>query len=395
MPMALNRTYKIIFLILLNVSLHGCVEPFELETDVFESALVVEATITDELKHQEVKLTRTYRLEEDAPSSESNALVRVVDDAQNEYNFEESSPGIYTSITPFQALPQRIYTLFIEAEDGRTYSSEPAALVTGGEITDLYATRTENSEGEDGIALLINNVNKSGSEDYYRYEYEETFEIFAPVKKDLDLILENNELVLVEKTKEEYRCFKTLESQEIVLASTATLSEDRLEGFLVRFIQQGNPIISHRYSILVEQYAVSREVYTFYETLEELSQSESLFSQTQPGFLSGNLFSEENPEEKVLGYFSVSEVSTERTFFSFQDFFNDSEDRPSYISDYCPVSEPYPQKPALKEMIRSGNAKFYERIPVGLSPPFYRVVRAECVDCTLTGTNKVPEFWEE
>ncbi len=394
--MVLNKTNKIFFLVLLNLSALGCVEPFELETEVFESALVIEATITNELKHQQVKLSRTYRLEEDVSPKESNARVTVIDDAQNEFLFEETNPGIYTSLSPFQALPQRIYSLHIETEDGRTYSSQPAALVTGGKITDLYATRTQNSRGEDGIALLVNSVNESGSEDYYRYEYEETFEIFAPIKKGFDLILEDNELVLVEKTKEEYRCFKTFESQEVVLANTTSLTEDRLEGFLVRFIQQGNPIISHRYSALVRQYAVSQEVYIFYETLKELSQSESLFSQTQPGFLNGNIFSEENPEEeKVLGYFSVSQVTEKRVFFSFEDFFSEDEDRPSYISDLCPVSEPLPQEPKLKEMIRSGNAKFYERVPVGFIPPFYRVVRAECVDCTLTGTNKVPEFWEE
>ena len=389
--MILKKINKNLLLLIISLSVVGCVEPFEMESDVFESALVIEATITDELKHQEVQLSRTYRLEEDAPAAESGAAVRVVDDMQNEYLFEEVSPGNYVSISEFKALPERLYSLKIETVDGRNYSSQPAALVTGGEITDLYATRTENSKGEDGIALLINSINESGSENYYRYEYEETFKIFAPFKKSMDLAIVNDEVVLVEKTKEEYRCFKTLESQEIVLANTATLNEDRLDGFLVRFIEKGNPIISTRYSILVKQYAVSREVYNFYKALKELSQSESLFSQTQPGFLSGNLFSEENPEEKVLGYFSVSEVTTERIFFNFTDFFTEDDEQPSYISDYCPVSDPYFPGPRLKEIIRSGNAKFFGRAP----GPTYKVVRAECVDCTLTGTNKVPEFWKE
>ncbi len=390
--MIVNKLNKTLLLLFITLSFIGCVEPFELETDVFESALVVEATITDELKHQQVKLSRTYRLEADAPPIESNARVSVVDDAQNEFLFKETSPGIYSSIAEFEALPQRLYIIKIETADGRSYSSQPAALVTGGEITDLYATRTENARGEDGIALLINSQNASGSTNYYRYEYEETFEIFSPYKKLMDFSLANDTITLVEKEKEEYRCFKTLESQEIVLASTATLNENRLDNYLVRFIEKGNPIVSNRYSILVQQYAVSREVYNFYEALKELSQSESLFSQTQPGFLNGNLFSEENPEEeKVLGFFSVSGVTSRRIFFSFSDFFDDDEEQPSYISDYCPVSDPYPPGPELEALIRSGNIKFFGRQP----GPIYTVVRAECVDCTLTGTNKVPEFWEE
>ena len=55
--------YLVVFLMLIS-----CVEPFEIKTIDFESALVVEATITDELKNHVVKLSRAFKLEEDEVS---------------------------------------------------------------------------------------------------------------------------------------------------------------------------------------------------------------------------------------------------------------------------------------------------------------------------------------
>ena len=58
----------------------GCVEQIDLKTISFEDALVVEGTITNELKIHQIKLSRTFKLEESIPATESNAIVEVIDD---------------------------------------------------------------------------------------------------------------------------------------------------------------------------------------------------------------------------------------------------------------------------------------------------------------------------
>jgi len=40
---------------------NSCIEPFEFETIDFEDTLVIEATITNELKYHEINLTRTFK----------------------------------------------------------------------------------------------------------------------------------------------------------------------------------------------------------------------------------------------------------------------------------------------------------------------------------------------
>jgi len=75
----------------------------------------------------------------------------------------------------------------------------------------------------------------------------------------------------------------------------------------------------NRYSIFVKQYVQNFAAHTFYQTLKDISGSESILSQTQPGFFAGNIKSDDNPNEKVIGFFDVSSVSNKRIFFNFSD----------------------------------------------------------------------------
>ena len=98
----------IFYLLLIGVTANSCVEPFDFETISFDDALVIEATITNEFKLQEICLTRTFKFEENAPFGESNANVVITDDLLNTYLFEETIPGKYISINEFSAEPNRI-----------------------------------------------------------------------------------------------------------------------------------------------------------------------------------------------------------------------------------------------------------------------------------------------
>ena len=59
---------------------YGCVEPFEINADGdFEDVLVVEGTVTNEVKRQTVRLSRSSPLEESGIITENNAMVTVKD----------------------------------------------------------------------------------------------------------------------------------------------------------------------------------------------------------------------------------------------------------------------------------------------------------------------------
>lgn len=388
-----------VFLILLPVTypFTGCVEPVELQTEDFKSALVVEGIITDELKRQEIQLRRTFPLEVDGPSPESDALVSVTDDFGNEYLFEEAAPGYYLSLDEFQAISGRSYVLHIETAGG-TYVSQPQQIPTHSEISDLYAERTLH-KGDDGVALLVDLEASSGASGYFKYTYEETYKIISPFTFPLDLVYRDGKFIEVPKTKEERVCYATKKSQEIILANTNAQEGNRLNHYLVRFIDSDNAALAYRYSLLLKQYSISEETYSFYETLKDFSDSESIFSQNQPGFINGNIRSVQNPDEKVIGVFSAAAVDSERIFFNFEDFFDLDEGRPLGVE--CEISRPSVLVPPLAErlgaQLNQGRVKYLGSTivagPQGSGP--FRVVQAECVDCTLRGTSKVPEFWVE
>ena len=383
---------------------NSCVEEFEPKTEIFESALIVEATITNEEKRQQVLVSRTFRLEEDGPTPESSAVVRITDDQQGNYTFEEVEPGTYLSSEPFRALPGRAYELTVETSDGRTYGSQASSLTPESEILDLYASVGENSNGQEGIGIFLDNRPLETDVRFFRFEYEETYKIIAPRWVAVDAVVVRDRprppiVILEPKTEEQRVCYNTVPSNTIILSDTEDSNQDGLTRFPVRFIRKDNFIISHRYSILVKQFVQSRDAFSFYETLDEFSsQTESLFSQVQPGFLEGNIFSLESESEKVLGFFQVSSVTTRRLFFDYDDFFP-GEPLPPYESDCSEEFTPnlLPDGPGgaspLVQAINALGQKYVEATGDENSP--YILVTRACGDCTALGSNVVPEFWEE
>jgi hypothetical protein len=188
-------------------------------------------------------------------------------------------------------------------------------------------------------------------------------------------------------------------SNSIIQTTTTDLLEDRVSKFAIRNISVYIAIISHRYSILVKQYVQSLEAFTYYDILGQLSGSGSLFSQIQPGFINSNIFSTEDRNEKVLGFFEISSVTEQRIYFNYEDFFP-NEDLPPYFID-CRTSTPLIQKGTppstpLKDGIEAGILKYFaENNPPAPNEGPYFVVPTACGDCTVLGTNVKPEFWED
>lgn len=387
---------KFIILLLLCSSMISCTEPYQMKTNTFEDALVVEATITNELKKQQIKLSRTYRFEENGPTFESGAIVYITDGAGNQYDFAEQN-GIYESNQEFQAIPGKEYQLFIVTDDGKEYTSTIQRLTTINEIQDVTAT-VETIDGKRGVNIKAHSFDPTNSSKYYRYEYEETYKIIAPYWTGFKMVTVGPEAIsLVPRTTEARVCYSTLNSKDIILTSTSDLSEDRVD-FPVHFISDKDPIITHRYSILVKQHVQNIESYTYYKTLKKISGSQNggILSPSQPGFFSGNIRSVNNSNEKVIGYFEVSATSSKRIFFNYSDLFP-GETKPKYFVN-CPqdtlrncYNSQIPECAGwmLITYANIGNPIYYSNLDLD-----YVVVPAPCGDCTSFSSNIIPPFWQ-
>ncbi len=398
-------SYKAFICILILLS--GCVEEFIPETIVFEDLLVVEATITDEFKFQEVKLSRTFQFEQEL-TFESEADVKIIDSNQNVYQFNETEPGKYISTNMFSIQPSISYTLKIITKNNRSYSSTSSQLPSNtAQITDVSYQRTTNSDGIDGIDILVDSFDPSINASYYRYEYEETYVIAPPFWSPHEaVILSDSPPFIVDftqRTENERICFNTISSNSIVQTQTNGLMENRITKFPIRFIAQNASIIRDRYSILVKQHVQSLEAYTYYQTLSDFSNSESVFSENQPGFIEGNIFSEIDSNEKVIGFFEINSVSSKRLFFNYRDVFP-NENKPPFFAECIDLESPLLTDAnnlnfsPLIDQLNSGEYEIFdlnfEFFTDELDPirPFILINR-ECSDCTVFGTNVKPDFW--
>jgi len=395
---ATYRSYILLFL-LVGSLFAGCTEPFS--PDLLpqnESILVVEATLSNESKNHEILLSRSSQ-QQGALLVEENASISIVDDSQQTFSFTESEAGKYVSDIAFGAEPNRTYRLFITTSDGRIYASNPAKLPQTTQIDYVEAKKTVTDGGLGGVTITVDSFDPSGSSTYYRYEYEETYKIIAPLwsPDELRVVSEENMSVgIFERQNEDRTCYATDKSNTIILTKTSGAGEDRVTDFSVRFLNQDNYIISHRYSILVKQYVLSREAYAFYEKLLEFSGSESLFSQSQPGFINGNIFPEDGGKDRVVGFFEVSSVSEKRAFFNYSDLFPE-EELPPFV-DECRLTEfELGGEPSIFEPVKSKSVSYATHITDPLTGGLlgYVVVPRVCGDCTELGSVIVPDFWEE
>lgn len=392
----------------------GCTTPYNYQSSsAYEDVIVIESTITNQNKTQEVKVTRAYKLDEKSPTFEAGAVVFVTDNLGNKYDFKQSTDK-YTSVTTFQVAPDRQYQLHVRTKDGRSYISSTEKLPQQTEISSLEATKVT-KENQLGVEITVNSTDPTNNSRYYRYEYEETYKIvapkYSPIKARVVFFPAGSyppgQVILEERTEQVRICYSTQNSTELLLTSTSDLSEDKVSNFPVRFIASTDPIIMNRYSILVKQYVQSLAAHTFFETLKEISKSGSILSQTQPGFFYGNIKAVDNPGEKVIGYFDVSSYSEKRLFFNFKDLLNGEpipkypyncptefatvEEAKDYIFSYCFNKNPAfgCQGELILNLLSNGTKVYF---PTEF-PTSYMLYDPPCGDCTSISSNIKPPFW--
>lgn len=378
--------------------MQSCTEPFIPKTQNFMDLLVVQATVTNELKTQKIKLSRTYTFEEENTVPVKNAEVAVTDDSGNKHIFEYNEEKMrYLSVTKFQAIPEHKYTLHFTTQNGQSYISTPESLSGSTQFSINYKKKLVS--GKYGVQISIDSYDPSTSSHYYRYEYKETYEVIPPLWGPFKAILipsgesESGFIISYKYREENTRvCYSSRSSNEIILTNTKGKSEDRLIDFPIRFISNENYILTHKYSILIKQYVESYEAYIFYKTLKRIAGADgTALSPNQPGFVDGNLSSVNQPDKKLIGYFDVASVSSERIFLDYPSLFPDHT-IPQYFTE-CKIKKLSINPSDLEHYqmigyIHTGLFLLYK--PAGAT---FWMVPPACTDCTTFSSNEKPEFW--
>jgi hypothetical protein len=420
------KTRKLGILWIAFLGTHSCIEEVDINTDLepavaLKDILVVEATLTDRLEFQNVLLSKPSPLGADTVRiEEQNARVVVLEESSGvSHTFSEAAPGTYRSDKAFAANLGGSYTLRITLSNGREYESNKEQLPGTSVIDEIYADRILSSTGVDGVGIFVDGSSPDASFRNYKYTYEETYKIIAPnwTPFEFEVLNDGSEpgsvpaVQLIERPQEEQVCYNTVRSNAVILSEGTNLTNGQSVGNLVRFTSRDNPIISHRYSILVRQYLQTPEAHSFYRSLKDFSSSDNIFNQVQPGLLQGNIRPVAGGDSFVLGYFEVSSVSESRLFFDYVDFFPGDPLPPYFDGLNCErfiaplLGDPARDGPVppnvtcgqgLLDLLALEEIEYYlENDPPGECQGPYFVTSRACGDCTALGSNEVPEFWTE
>ncbi|WP_339840603.1 DUF4249 family protein [uncultured Maribacter sp.] len=430
---------KKLFLFIICIStLTSCIEEVDLGIIADEQVLnilIVEATLTDEMKNHSVTLSRMDTLVDleidsiynpftpirdinrDLVRYESNATVSISTDNGTSYTFSEASPGIYESEIEFAAEMGNSYQLNIVTSDGKSYTSKAMQVEGIANVSNIYAEKTTSKSGAEGIGIFIDNTVEAGSVQNLRYTYDETYKIIAPNWSPQDFKLTNYEpcalpvvtydLEIIDREEEQQVCYGNNLSNTIIQTEQGNLG-DNLKQFMVRFLDKENFVISYRYSIEVSQLVSNPVSYSFYNQLNNFSQTGSIFSQIQPGFLEGNLSSDDGNQGTIIGFFDVVSVSKNRLFFNYTDFYPE-EELPPYPFNCVLQSAPESHRSFCAtgpgggggcplSVIQSVNLNLISYVgrndnEIGSCPGPHVFVTRVCGDCTTLGSNIKPDFW--
>lgn len=383
---------KKIFLLIFIVLASSCINPIALDSIIdHEPTLVVDALLTNELKHHVVKLTKSVPLDSTRLIKETDAQIKIMDNNNVVYDFSEEKEGVYVSNDLFRAEKGKKYTLEVVTSDGVIYTSTKEEMYGFNTIDQIAIKKEKNTFNEEVLAFYVQSDGSNNENAlYYSYKFIETYKVIAPYWS-IEMLDKTKlpRMIIVPNTEFDKICYGTNVSTEIILKESTLFNERKIE-FSIYNLKEDNFKIGHRYSVLVKQYVQSPEAHAYSKKIVQNATSKSVFAQSQPGALTGNIHS----DKKVIGYFEVSSVSEKRIFFNHSEFYEYSQYTASYPS-LCKI--PY-APPTVNN--GSGSITLLERVTGDWifhswsDPPNpIKIVRTDCGDCKKYGSTNKPNFW--
>lgn len=389
------------FIVFIFLSVVGCVQPFEFESQRYDRLLVVDGLLTDEMRQHEIVLAYTRPVDQDSLIPVPGAVVLVESDAGDVFSFQESTPGLYQSTMAFAGEAGVTYTLRITTADNQLYSSRPATLQIAPPIDDITARYAELpsevlERNEPGIQFFVDaNPGAIASSEFFRFDWSETAEIRVPFPSAWEVVDPCTPDICSWELRDEPVgiCYETSTSIGLTLATTSFNESQKLNEIPVRFVSLETDVLRNRYTLEAEIHAIDAEAYEYYRQLKEVNESGGSLFDNQQGAVIGNMVANSNPDEPVLGYFEVSGVSTRREFFDPEDFGEQYFAPPFRFScrSEGAIIETTPDSISYYLNLFSS----YQIINVNNIPPEATVGPRRCTDCSWYAPTEKPDFWED
>jgi hypothetical protein len=218
---------------------------------------------------------------------------------------------------------------------------------------------------QEGCQVYLNTIDPEGLCKYFRWDFNETWEFRLPYDVD------------------NQTCWATDHSGAINIKSTSALTENLIYRHPINFITNETDRLNIKYSMLINQYSISEDEFGYWKKLQNISDDVGGLYDIIPASITGNVYCTDDPNETVLGYFSVSAKSSKRIMIA-DNFAGLRHD----FNEYCATDTvpPGTQIPGL------GTSLW-----IIIDYDAYRVLTRyrECADCSYRGSLMRPDYWDE
>lgn len=371
----------VILILLILFSLASCVEKFWPEVDNYDNVLVVDGLLTNGDEQCVVRLSYSSSVNHDELMPITGGKLYIIDEEEVETPLTETDAGTYKIMdSSFNTQIGNSYQLHITLLNGKKYVSDICRMHEQSPIDSVYGLiethQAPNSyEYLEGVQFYIDNHSRLNDTCYYLWNLVETFEYQSTFS--IDYIWTGSFFDPIPNPDSLRTCWRTSTVNGIFTYSTKYLNEPIIVDFPLNFVSTQNKHLSIRYSLLVKQLSISESAFVFWDALRQQNiDNGNLYSQ-QPFQIKGNVKNVNNPEETVLGYFTVAGITEKRIYIN----------RPP-LSFHYQVCSPF---------FEGMRWIYYEPGPIYIVDVNGTMAMGNsdiCFDCRLLGGSTTPpDFW--
>ncbi len=375
----IKRSAIVLFVFLLPM---GCIKEFE-PGDYGDSPsyVVVDAALNDQQGKQLIKISLSNSISDSAYIHLPDCKVKVIDKFDNEFAFYEKDMAYEGSIDSEFMYVGNAFKLSFISPDGKEYESLFEELKANASIESVY---WELDESLTEVQFYLDFQSNENSSKYYKWDLEETYEHHATWP--MGNYYADNKFVYAPYSWDLFVCYNTLPIKKIYTLSTQNLNVSGSIKMPLHRVDNSTQRLFYRYSLLVSQYSLSADAYSYWEKLKKNNQESGGLFDSQPANTQGNVKCVSFPDEKVLGFFGVSSKRTKRIFVQdvpeliFPHYFQCNEE-PIEISDILSSTE-------------TSWPIYFVPVPPGY--PGYLTGDYDCFDCRQEGGDTIPpDYWRD
>jgi hypothetical protein len=272
----------------------ACVDPIFFETEEGLSLLVVEGSINTLSEPYRVRLSKTSKFNSGSNVYESFATINNAEVTINHVESGISTPlfldgnGNYTTKdSTFVGQVGQSYFLEIILED-KVYRSQIETITPSPMITDVYY---EYSKEDEEINIKLDADSPENS--LLQWKWSGFYQLLTFLPDDPDTF----DCCM--------RCYFPIIGSEIIIQDAELNSNEPISGKRVSTIQMDHPT---GVIINIRQYSLSQNAYNYQKLLLTQRESRGGLFDPLPFEINGNIYCVNDPKERVLGYFKVSDI---------------------------------------------------------------------------------------